>query len=43
MLVTNFPDHQDTAVALGATRGFGKLELDRAETRDKLQPILGGA
>ncbi len=41
MLVTNYPEHQDTAVALGAERGFGKLELAKPETMEKLQPILG--
>jgi two-component system chemotaxis response regulator CheY len=40
MLVTNYPDHQDVAVAAGAHRGFGKLELDRAETREKLAAVL---
>jgi len=41
MLVTNLPDHQDAAVALGAKRGFGKLEYDLPETLEKLRPILG--
>ena len=41
MLVTNYPEHQDAAVAIGAVRGFGKLEFGKSETRDKLMPILG--
>jgi CheY-like chemotaxis protein len=41
MLVTNYPEHQDAAVAIGAVRGFGKLEFGKPETRDKLSPILG--
>ncbi|TWU27640.1 response regulator [Bythopirellula polymerisocia] len=41
MLITNFPEHQDAAVELGAERGFGKLELGKPETREKLEPILG--
>jgi len=40
MLVTNYPEHQDAAVALGAVRGFGKLEFGKPETREKLAPIL---
>ena len=41
MLVTNFAEHQDAAVALGAERGFGKLELENPETVERLQPFLG--
>src|SRR4051794_28598324 len=26
MLVTNYPEHQDSAIEVGAIRGFGKLE-----------------
>jgi len=40
MLITNYEDHQDAAVALGAERGFGKLEYDKPETLEKLLPIL---
>lgn len=39
-LVTNFPDWQDRAVALGAVRGFGKSELTTTAA-DVLAPILG--
>jgi two-component system, chemotaxis family, chemotaxis protein CheY len=41
MLVTNYPEHQDAAEAAGAHRGFGKLEFDRTETREKLAAVLG--
>lgn len=40
MLVTNYPEHQDAAVAAGAVRGFGKLEFGKAETREKLARFL---
>lgn len=40
MLITNYPEHQDAAVAIGAERGFGKLELDRPETRARVAAIL---
>lgn len=41
MLITNYPEHQEAAEALGALRGFGKLELGKPETLARLQPILG--
>jgi len=41
MLVTNYPEHQDAAIAAGAVRGFGKLEFDKPETRDSLAAVLG--
>ena len=41
MLVSNYADAQDAAVALGATRGFGKNTLTSAETRDQLASLLG--
>lgn len=40
MLITNYSEHQDRAVGLGAMRGFGKLELDQPDTLDKLRPLL---
>jgi two-component system, chemotaxis family, chemotaxis protein CheY len=40
MLVTNYPEHQDAAEAAGAHRGFGKLEFDRPETKERLAAIL---
>jgi len=41
ILITNFAEHQDAAVELGAERGFGKLEYELPETLAKLTPILG--
>jgi CheY-like chemotaxis protein len=40
MLVTNYPEHQDAAIAAGAIRGFGKLEYDKPETRERLAAVL---
>jgi CheY-like chemotaxis protein len=40
MLVTNYPEHQEAAMAVGAIRGFGKLEFDKPETLDKLKAVL---
>ena len=40
MLVTNYPEHQDAATSAGAIRGFGKLELEKPETREKLAAVL---
>lgn len=40
MLVTNYADHQDLAVAAGALRGFGKLELGKPATRERLAAVL---
>lgn len=40
MLITNYTEHQDAAVALGARRGFGKLEYQKPETREALQAVL---
>ena len=40
MLITNYQEHQDTAVEAGAVPGFGKLELRSSETRDRLQAYL---
>src|SRR4029079_12762075 len=36
LLVTNYPEHQDAAIAVGAIRGFGKLEFAKPETRERL-------
>lgn len=41
MLITNYPEHQQAAVAAGARTGFGKLELHKPETRHKLAEVLG--
>ena len=40
MLVTNYEDHQDAAVKAGGERGFGKLEYEKPETRQKLAKFL---
>jgi two-component system chemotaxis response regulator CheY len=40
MLITNFAEHQQSAVQAGAEHGFGKLEFDRQETRDRLSRFL---
>lgn len=40
MLVTNYPEHQEAAMAAGALLGFGKLEFGKAETREKLAAVL---
>ncbi|MFM7058424.1 MAG: response regulator [Planctomycetota bacterium] len=42
MLVSNYPEWQQAAIAAGALPGFGKAELNRAETREKLATVLGG-
>lgn len=42
MLITNFPEHQQLAIAAGAEQGFGKLEFDLPQTRERLAAILGG-
>jgi CheY-like chemotaxis protein len=41
MLVTNYAEHQDAAVAAGAIRGFGKLEYEKPDTRERLAAVLG--
>ena len=40
MLITNYADHQNLAVAAGAERGFGKLQFDHPETVDRLRAFL---
>ncbi len=40
MLISNFPEAQDEAVALGARRGFGKNELGRPDTKSRLLEAL---
>ena len=40
MIITNYAEHQDAAVALGAERGFGKLELQDPATQQKLTALL---
>jgi len=40
MLLSNYPEAQQAAVAAGAEPGFGKAQLDRPETVAKLAPFL---
>ena len=40
MLVSNYPDSQQAAIAAGCAPGFGKLEYVRPETRAKLAEFL---
>ena len=40
MLVTNYAEHQEVAVAIGAELGFGKSEYREPETRAKLARFL---
>jgi CheY-like chemotaxis protein len=40
MLVTNYEEHQELAIKKGAVRGFGKLSLGSAETRENLKQYL---
>ncbi|HEY4234047.1 MAG TPA: response regulator [Lacipirellulaceae bacterium] len=41
MLITNYPEHQATAVTAGALHGFGKLEYDLPATKEKIATALG--
>lgn len=43
MLVSNYPDAQQAAVALGALPGFGKASLGRAEADEKIRAALATA
>lgn len=40
MLVTNYEEHQELAMQIGAARGFGKLSLQEAETHELLRAHL---
>lgn len=40
MLITNYAEHQQAAVAAGAEYGFGKLELSAPTTLEKLSRFL---
>lgn len=40
MLVSNFPEWQEKAVAVGALPGFGKAELALPQTVEKLRAVL---
>lgn len=41
MLISNYPEAQDEAVAVGAEYGFGKKSLQSPETRERLARFLG--
>lgn len=43
MMITNYPEHQQQAVAIGAIHGFGKLELAKPETHQRLNAIFHAA
>jgi CheY-like chemotaxis protein len=40
MLITNYEEHQETAIQAGCTRGFGKLAIDDEATRQLMHPFL---
>ena len=40
MMITNYPDHQEAAVSVGAIIGFGKSELHDPETLKKIEACL---
>jgi two-component system chemotaxis response regulator CheY len=40
MLITNFPQYQEQAVAAGALPGFGKKELYSETTQKRLADVL---
>lgn len=40
MLITNYAEHQQQAIASGAILGFGKLELHAPETLERLRTVL---
>ncbi len=40
MMISNFDDAQDRAVAAGAVRGFGKCDLADGKTIELLEPYL---
>lgn len=41
MLISNFAEAQEAAVAAGATPGFGKAELGSPASKEKVTAILG--
>ncbi len=40
MLITNYEEHQQEAIAAGAVRGFGKLSITEPATVKLLEPYL---
>jgi CheY-like chemotaxis protein len=43
MIITNYAEHQEAAVGLGAEYGFGKLQYKDAATHERLSQFLGKA
>ncbi len=43
MLITNYPEYQQEAIAAGAELGFGKAEIHEPSTHERLKKILGQA
>ena len=41
MLVTNYEDHQQQAIAVGAEPGFGKMQYGEPQTLERLKTFLG--
>ncbi len=41
MLVTNYEEHQLTAIEAGGVRGFGKLSINEPSTIEAIEPYLG--
>jgi len=41
MMITNYSEHQDAAVDVGAEQGFGKSDLGDPATLNKLSSLLG--
>ncbi len=41
MLISNYEQYQDQAMAAGAAPGFGKKQLNDPRTLDRLAPYLG--
>jgi response regulator RpfG family c-di-GMP phosphodiesterase len=40
MIITNYAEHQEAAVAVGGEYGFGKLELESPTTHQRLKRFL---
>jgi two-component system, chemotaxis family, chemotaxis protein CheY len=43
MLVSNFPDAQREAEAIGALPGFGKAQITASATRERLKAVLAAS
>jgi CheY-like chemotaxis protein len=40
MIITNYPEHQEAAVSMGAEYGFGKLQYQELGTHERLSRFL---